>query len=216
MAMQSVRSMAGREQTDQPEAGGFELYAARLAELAASVSESAARLAEAIWQAYESGRFVFLCGNGGSGANASHFCEDLGKGILPDDWLERDDCRRLKAISLTDNVPYILAWANDTGYERIFVEQLKNLAGAGDLLVAISGSGNSENVVRAVQWANEHGLKTFGVVGYDGGRVKRLAGESLHVPSHEMGMVEAVHAAVFHWVVDQLRGRLARCRPLGH
>jgi D-sedoheptulose 7-phosphate isomerase len=181
-----------------------------MAELAVSVSVAARRLADAIWHAYQSGRFVFLCGNGGSGANASHFCEDLGKGMLPEAWLDRDECRRLKVISLTDNVPYILAWANDTGYERIFVEQLKNLASAGDLLIAISGSGNSENVVRAVEWAKRHGLSTFGVVGYDGGRLMRLADESLHVPSHDMGMVEAVHGAVFHWVVDELRARLQR------
>ncbi len=208
----SVTGMAEQVQAESAGVERFEDYAARLAKLAASVSEAAGQLCDAIWQAYESGRFVFLCGNGGSAANASHFCEDLGKGILPADWLQRGECRRLKAISLTDNVPYILAWANDTGYERIFVEQLKNLASAGDLLIAISGSGNSENVVRAVRWANEHGLKTFAAVGYDGGRLKRLAHGCLHVPSQDMGMVEAVHSAVFHWVVDQLRARLLHAR----
>jgi D-sedoheptulose 7-phosphate isomerase len=154
----------------------------------------------AISHAYREGRFVFICGNGGSGANASHLCEDLGKGTLSD----LQGQKRLKVISLTDNTPYILAWANDEGYERIFVEQLKNLAQPGALLIAISGSGNSANVLRAVEYANANGMDTFGVTGFDGGRLKQLAGQCLHVPSHDMGMVEAVHGVVFHYLVDAL------------
>src|SRR4029077_12583293 len=95
-------------------------------------------LAGLIEQRYHAGRFVFIIGNGGSGANASHLCEDLAKCTLRD-----FECqKRLKVLSLTDNVSGIMAWANDEGYDRIFVEQLKNLASPGDLLLAISGSGN--------------------------------------------------------------------------
>ena len=162
-------------------------------------------LVDAIVDAYRADAFVFIIGNGGSAASASHLCEDLGKGTLTD--LERQ--RRLRAISLTDSMPYILAWANDEGYERIFVEQLKNLAQPGALLIAISGSGNSPNVLRAVEYANEHGMRTFGVCGYDGGALKRAAQQSLHVRSDDMGMVEAVHGVVFHYLVDALRAAFA-------
>lgn len=160
-------------------------------------------LARAIGDAYREGRTVFLIGNGGSGAAASHFCEDLGKGTLTD--FERQ--KRLRVISLTDNAPYILAWANDVGYECIFAEQLKNLARAGDLLVAISGSGNSPNILRAVEYGNAIGMRTFGVTGYDGGKLRQLAQRSLHVPSFNMGVVEAAHAVVFHYLLDELRER---------
>src|SRR5246127_27218 len=126
-------------------------------------------LADAIFQRYESGRLVFLIGNGGSGSNASHFCEDLGKGTLRREDFENDKKKRLRILSLTDNTPYILAWGNDEGFDRIFVEQLKNLAVPEDLLIAISGSGNSPNVLRAVEWAQRNGLKTFGCTGFSGG-----------------------------------------------
>jgi D-sedoheptulose 7-phosphate isomerase len=166
-------------------------------------------LADAIHDCYVQGRMVFLCGNGGSGSNASHFCEDLGKGTLRREQFDDDGKRRLKVLSLTDNTPYILAWGNDEGFERVFVEQLKNLASPGDLLIAISGSGNSPNVLRAVEWANRHGLTTFGCTGFDGGKVRRLAHRGLHVPLDDMGIVESIHLTAFHWVVDDLHRRIA-------
>ena len=115
-------------------------------------------LADDIYAAYQNGRFVYICGNGGSGSNASHFCEDLGKSTLDRKDFTNDSVKRLKVLSLTDNTPYILAWGNDEGFDRVFVEQLKNLASPGDLLVAISGSGNSPNILRAVEWAKRNGL----------------------------------------------------------
>jgi D-sedoheptulose 7-phosphate isomerase len=163
-------------------------------------------LVEAIVDAYRDDRFVFIVGNGGSGANASHLCEDLGKGTLSD----FEHQKRLKVVSLTDNTPYILAWANDEGYERIFVEQLKNLAQPGALLIAISGSGNSPNVIRAVEYANAHGMTSFGVTGFDGGRLGQVADRNLHVPSNNMGAVEAVHGVLFHYLIDELRDRFAQ------
>ena len=160
-------------------------------------------LSDAIVEAYRRERFVFLIGNGGSGAAASHFCEDLGKGTLTD--FERQ--KRLKVISLTDNTSYILAWANDVGYDSIFTEQLRNLGRGGDLLIAISGSGNSPNIVRAVEYANAAGMKTFGITGYDGGMLRKVARRSVHVPSFNMGAVEAAHAVIFHYLLDALRER---------
>jgi D-sedoheptulose 7-phosphate isomerase len=165
-------------------------------------------LSEWIYECYQRDRFIFICGNGGSGSNASHFCEDVGKGSLRREDFTDDSKRRVKILSLTDNTPYILAWANDEGYDRIFVEQLKNLAGPGDLLVAISGSGNSPNILKAVDWANAHGMKTFGCTGFSGGKLRATAQRCLHVPLDDMGIVETVHLAAFHWVVDDLHRRI--------
>jgi D-sedoheptulose 7-phosphate isomerase len=165
-------------------------------------------LADAIHHCYERGRFVFVIGNGGSGSNASHFCEDLGKGTLRHEDFDNDAQKRLRVLSLTDNTPYILAWGNDEGFERVFVEQLKNLASPGDLLVAISGSGNSPNVLAAVEWANRNGLSTFGCTGFSGGKLRDLAQQGLHVPLDDMGIVESIHLTAFHWVVDDLHRRI--------
>jgi D-sedoheptulose 7-phosphate isomerase len=167
------------------------------------------QLADLIYDCYQDGRFVFLAGNGGSGSNASHFCEDLGKGTLRREDFENDSKKRLKVLSLTDNTPYILAWGNDEGFDRVFVEQLKNLASAGDLLIAISGSGNSPNVLRAVDWANRHGLTTIGCTGFSGGKLRTLARYNLHVPLDDMGIVESIHLTAFHWVVDDLHRRIS-------
>ncbi len=167
------------------------------------------RLADRMHDCYERGRTIFVCGNGGSGSNASHFCEDIGKGTLRREDFDNDNKKRVRILSLTDNTPYILAWANDEGYERIFVEQLKNLAEAGDLLIAISGSGNSPNILRAVEWANRHGLTTFGCTGFSGGKLRTLAQHNFHVPLDDMGIVESIHLAAFHWIVDDLHRRIS-------
>ena len=162
-------------------------------------------LSNLIHSAYLEGRFVFIIGNGGSGANASHLCEDLAKCTLRD--FERQ--RRLKVLSLTDNTPWIMAVANDISYDGIFLEQLKNLASPGDLLIAISGSGNSPNILRAVEWSNAHGLTTCAVTGYSGGKLQAMAPHNLHVPIDDMGIVESLHLAAFHWVIDDLHRRFA-------
>jgi D-sedoheptulose 7-phosphate isomerase len=166
-------------------------------------------LADAVYGCYQQNRFVFVIGNGGSGSNASHFCEDLGKGTLRREDFDNDKKKRLRIISLTDNTPYILAWGNDEGFDRVFIEQLKNLASPGDLLIAISGSGNSPNILKAVEWANRHGVTTFGCTGFGGGKLKTLAKQNLHVPLDDMGIVESIHLTAFHWVVDHLHARIS-------
>jgi D-sedoheptulose 7-phosphate isomerase len=163
------------------------------------------RLSELIEEAYHAGRFVFICGNGGSGANASHLCEDLAKCTLRD----FESQRRLKVLSLTDNTAGIMAWANDEGFDRIFVEQLKNLASPGDLLLAISGSGNSPNILKAVEWANKNGLTTVGVTGFGGGKLKPLAHYNVHAGIDDMGIVESLHQVVFHWIIDDIYRRIS-------
>ena len=162
-------------------------------------------VSELIEAAYDEGRFVFIIGNGGSGANASHFSEDLAKCTLRD----FESQKRLKVLSLTDNSAAIMAWGNDEGYDRIFLEQLKNLASEGDLLLSISGSGNSPNILKAVSWANENGLKTVGITGFSGGKLKTLAHYNLHAPVDDMGIAESLHQVVFHWIIDDLYRRFS-------
>ena len=166
-------------------------------------------LADLMYTCYQRDRLIFVIGNGGSGSNASHFCEDIGKGTLRRQDFDDETKKRFRILSLTDNTPYLLAWGNDEGFDRVFLEQLKNLAGPGDLLIAISGSGNSPNILRAVEWANRRGLTTFGCTGFSGGKLRTLAQKGLHVPLDDMGIVESIHLTAFHWVVDDLHRRLA-------
>jgi len=162
-------------------------------------------LSDQVEAAYHAGRLVFIIGNGGSGANASHLCEDLAKCTLRD----FESQKRLRVLSLTDNTPWIMAVANDLHYDRIFVEQLKNLASPGDVLLAISGSGNSPNILKAVAWANDHGMNTVGITGFSGGALKGMAKHGLHVGVDDMGIVESLHQVVFHWVIDDLFRRIS-------
>ncbi len=186
-------------------------YMSRFGELISQLDASRiSGLSDDIFAAYEAGKMVFICGNGGSGSNSSHFCEDLGKSTLDPKDFENDDIKRLKVMSLTDNTPYILAWGNDEGFDRIFVEQLKNFASPGDLLISISGSGNSENVLKAVAWANKHDLTTWGITGYSGGKLSQIAQNEFHVPLDDMGMVESVHMLAFHWVLNDVHARINR------
>jgi D-sedoheptulose 7-phosphate isomerase len=178
------------------------------AEFAAIELPAVERLAVEIHSAYEEGRAVFLCGNGGSGSTCSHVCEDLAKSTLERIDFADPERKRLKAISLTDNTSAILAWANDEGFETVFVEQLKNLASADDMLIAISGSGNSPNVLRAVEWANTARLRTWGITGFDGGKLRDVAQESLHIPLSDMGLVESMHLLLFHWILDDVHARI--------
>jgi D-sedoheptulose 7-phosphate isomerase len=167
------------------------------------------KLADLMHHCYQNGRMIFVIGNGGSGSNASHFCEDIGKGTLRRQDFDDDTKRRFKILSLTDNTPYILAWGNDEGFDRVFLEQLKNLASEGDLLIAISGSGNSPNILRAVEWANKHKLTTYACTGFEGGKLRPMAHHGLHIDLADMGIVETLHLAAFHWVVDDLYRRLS-------
>ena len=141
---------------------------------------------------------IFIMGNGGSGSTASHFAEDLSKGTIVEDSL------RFKAISLTDSVPTILAWANDSSYDDVFVEQLKNLMEPGDVVIGISGSGNSKNVLKAIEYANQKGGITVGFSGYDGGNLIKLAKINVHVPSFNMQRVEDVHMLTAHLLMSLL------------
>jgi D-sedoheptulose 7-phosphate isomerase len=166
------------------------------------------RWADALFQAWENEQFVFVLGNGGSGTTATHICEDLGKSTLREADLHDESRRRLKILSLTDNLGWILAVANDLSYDEVFVQQLMNYGRPGDLVIAISGSGNSPNVLKAVDWANRHGLVSFGLTGFDGGQLKQLQTDGLHVELSDMGMVESIHLCLFHWVLNDVFARI--------
>ena len=166
------------------------------------------RLSSDLYEAWDERRFVFTCGNGGAGSTSGHFVEDLLKSTLDPSDFDNDDAKRMKVLSLSENTSSILAWANDEGFERIFVEQLKNFASPGDVLITMSGSGNSVNVLRAVEWANRRGLLTWSLTGYDGGELKGLTHQNLHIPIDDMGMAQSMHLLIFHWVLDDLHARI--------
>ncbi len=168
------------------------------------------QMADWIFEAWEQDKFVYIFGNGGSGTTATHMSEDLGKSSLRECDLQDESKQRLKVMSLTDNLGWILAVGNDCGYEQIFVQQLMNYGREGDLAIAISGSGNSPNVLKAVDWANRHGLRTFGLTGFKGGKLRQMAHAGLHVPLDDMGMVESIHLALFHWVLNDVFARINR------
>ena len=163
-----------------------------------------ARVIDRLEVAYREGQSVYIIGNGGSAANASHLAEDLAKGALQDDWE-----KRFRVHSLTDNTPFITAIGNDIGYDRIFKFQLRQFAEAGDVLIAISGSGNSPNVIEAVTWAGEQDIDVISFTGFDGGKLGPLSDLNVHVPLMDMCQTEAVHSVLMHLIVDLLRDRLA-------
>jgi D-sedoheptulose 7-phosphate isomerase len=155
---------------------------------------------ELLYKAYKEEKMVFIIGNGGSAANASHFAQDLAKGTRK----TVEQVKRIKALSLTDNLPFITALGNDDGYETVFEQQLRTFAKPEDILICISGSGNSPNILKAVKWANKNKLLTVGVTGFDGGALMKLNKYSVHVPLNNMYVVESIHSIIFHYVLAEL------------
>jgi D-sedoheptulose 7-phosphate isomerase len=157
------------------------------------------KVASILTRARENRNTIFTMGNGGSAATASHFVIDLSKMTII------EGSPRFKAVGLNDNIPSMLAWANDASYEDIFVEQLKNLMEPRDVVIGISGSGNSMNVINAIEYANSHGAITIGLSGYDGGKLLKCAQENIHVPSDNIQRVEDVHLIIEHLLNSLLR-----------
>jgi D-sedoheptulose 7-phosphate isomerase len=162
--------------------------------LSGIVADELAQVIEVLNAARSGQRRVFICGNGGSAATASHFAAGLGK---EGSW-ERP--QKFRALALTDNVAWITSLANDTDFTRVFVEQLKNHAEPDDVLIVFSGSGNSQNVLRAVEWANAHGLVTVGITGGSGGALAALVQHRVRVDSDHMGHVEEGHFLIQHLI----------------
>lgn len=163
------------------------------------------RVGELLDQTCRQGRTIFSVGNGGSAATALHIAADLA-------WGRRmGDEQRPRAVSLVANPAVMTALANDVGYADVFVEQLKGPFNAGDILIAISASGNSENVLRAVEYANDRGGTTIGLVGFDGGRLKGISQHCIHVatPTGAYELVEDVHHAVCHMLANYVKFKSA-------
>lgn len=182
---------------EQPAPASFAAaYLRYIGEVAAKMDPTAiAAMIELLLAARDAGRTIFFLGNGGSAATASHFANDIAIGTRSWD-------KPFRALSLTDNNAVMTAIANDDGYDKMFVQQLLVLMQPGDVVVGISASGNSPNVVNAIRLANERGNPTIGLTGFDGGQLRELAGISIHVPcaKGEYGPVEDLHMIVDHLV----------------
>lgn len=161
--------------------------------------EDIRRTVDILYQARLDDRQVFIMGNGGSAATASHFACDLGKGTLV------PGRPRFRVIALTDNMPLFSALANDYGYDWVFAEQLASLVRPSDVVIAISGSGNSANVLNALHLAREVGATTVGLTGFDGGQLKEMVDVCIHVPNQCMEQVEDMHLMLEHLLTTCLR-----------
>jgi D-sedoheptulose 7-phosphate isomerase len=160
------------------------------------------RVTDVLWNAYQDNRSVYLFGNGGSAALASHCACDFGKGTVV------NGNRRFRVLALTDNVPLVTAWANDARYDDIFSEQLRSLLQAKDVIFAISGSGNSQNVLNGLKAGRELGAYTIGLTGFQGGKMKALCDICVVIPSDNMQVIEDLHLSVTHSIFTSFRERL--------
>jgi len=159
---------------------------------------------EMIYEVFKKNKQVFILGNGGSASTASHFCCDLGKGTVI------DGQPRFRVISLNDNIPLLTAYSNDFGYEFVFVEQLRNLLNEGDLVICITASGNSTNVLNAIEYAKQIGAATIGFLGFGGGKAKDMVTEHITVSNSNYGQVEDIHMILAHAACQYFRERIAR------
>lgn len=164
-------------------------------------------LSEMLYRAYSDGKQVFILGNGGSASTASHMAADLGKNTIG------PNMRRFRIMSLNDNIPLLTALSNDLGYENVFAEQLQNLIQPGDVLIAISGSGKSPNVLRAMEYARSQSAEVAALLGFDGGAASELADVTVLVDSSDYGVVEDAHLIINHILVEYFRERLAAEHP---
>ena len=156
-----------------------------------------------ILEAYEKDKQIFIIGNGGSAATASHFCNDLSK------LCSVKGKKRFRAISLTDNIPLISAWANDNDYGDIFAEQLKNFLNEGDVVIGVTGSGNSENIIKAIEFAKNSKAKTIAFLGFDGGKLKNIVDNYILISSNHYGLIEDVHLILAHMIANYIKERLS-------
>lgn len=175
-------------------------YLSEIIRCLASIDKTKIELViDALVDAYKKDRKVFILGNGGSASTASHMACDLGKGTLQR--VYDDTERRFRVISLTDNVVIMTAFANDLSFDDIFVQQLRNLVETDDVVIALSGSGNSPNVVKAIEYAKVCGAKTIGILGFKtGGKVGSIADYSIIVDSNHYGPIEDIQLVLNHMI----------------
>lgn len=164
-------------------------------------------LGEMLYRVYRNDKQVFTLGNGGSASTASHMAADLAKNTIG------PHMHRFRVHSLNDNTAMLTALANDLGYENVFSEQLQNLIRPGDLLITLSASGNSPNVLNAIRYAQRQSAAVAGILGFEGGEAAQLVDLAIVVPSDAYGVVEDVHLIINHIVVEHFASRLAEERP---
>ena len=166
-------------------------------------SEAVERITSHILEAYKTGNRIFVFGNGGGSSTSAHFVCDLAKGTIT------EGRPRLKAISLAENIPLLTAWANDTDYTNTFGEQLKNLVEKGDVVIGLSGSGMSPNVINAFHVANDAEAISILLSGFDGGNALNAAADAIVVPSTDMQQIEDVHMILTHIIFRCLKREIA-------
>lgn len=177
----------------------FQDYSSRLqSALAAADWQAVGRLGLALQRCWREGRRVYLCGNGGSAANAMHIANDFFYGIA------KGKGPGLRAYALPANVSVFSCLANDEGYDEVFSRQLAVEAQAGDVLIALSGSGNSPNILRALQQAADMDVESFAILGYSGGKAKDMASTAIHFPIHDMQISEDLQVMVCHMLMQWL------------
>ncbi len=185
-------------------------YLSTVADLANRVPEGQVQeVVDALIEAYENGRQIFLLGNGGSASTASHIACDLQKGVGA---LAK---KPFKALAVTDSIPIMTAWGNDTEYANIFAPQIKTWAQPGDVVLAFSGSGNSPNVLRAVEAANGIGALTIGFAGYSGGKLKQAAKKCIVIECDNMQQIEDLHVVLGHLIFSVVRDTLKTREAVG-
>lgn len=160
------------------------------------------KITNIIYQAYLDRRQIFIMGNGGSAATASHFCQDLGKGTAS------EGNPRFRVICLNDNISLLTAYSNDINYECVFEEQLKNLLNEKDVCIFITGSGNSPNIIRAIEFANTKQAITVGILGFDGGKARSMLKENIVIQNNNYGQVEDIHLIFAHIISQYLREKI--------
>lgn len=161
------------------------------------------KVGDLLIDAYKNDKLVFVMGNGGSAATASHFVCDLQKGV------RLESGRRFRVMSVTDHIPLITAWANDFGYSDIFAGQIAPWIEAGDLVIGISGSGNSPNVIKGIELAEAKGAVTVGISGFQGGKLAQAANHNIIVHSEDMQHIEDVHMVISHLLFRYLLEEIA-------
>lgn len=191
-----------KKQTDLNPRSFIESYLAEVKRCIDSLDKEKVELViDVLVEAYKKDRKVFIIGNGGAASNASHMACDLGKGTLQRVYDNAE--RRFKVISLTDNTPLLTAYANDLGFDDIFVQQLRNLIETDDVVIALSGSGNSKNVVKAIEYAKSCGAITIGILGYkNGGKTGKLVDYSIITDSTHYGPIEDMESIINHLIAS--------------
>lgn len=195
----------GTEQSREYIKSFFEEIKKRIAEIDIGKIE---QIADVLYSAWKNDRQVFILGNGGSASQASHMAADISKNTLGRVYDPR--IKRFRIMALTDNVSLMTAYANDVGYDEVFSQQLRNLINEHDVLIVITGSGNSPNVIRAVEYARDCNAITIGLLGFDGGKIKKMLDYEITVNSSNYGVIETVHPAIHHLMVGYFRQKIDR------